>query len=113
MTADLDHRLVQLGLDLLVQDELTLLEHLRNVRAQLSRLRVDDLIFFLDADRQGWRVHPTCLLPKMDLRTGHIGRCDMLLPAARLQGVLALSRVSARAAPPGMSARWTLRLPSH
>ena len=55
--ADLDHRLVQFGLDLLAEDELALLEDLRDVRLQLPRLRVDDLVLFLDPDRQRRGLH--------------------------------------------------------
>ena len=55
--ADLDHRLVQLGLDLLAEDELALFEDLRDVRLQLPGRGVDDLVLFLDAERQRRRLH--------------------------------------------------------
>jgi hypothetical protein len=46
---------VQLRLDL-AQDQLVLLQDLRDVGAQLARLRIDDLVLFLDADGQGRRL---------------------------------------------------------
>ncbi len=51
--ADLDDRLVHLGLDAFLQDQLALVEHLLDVRAQLPRLRIDDLEFLLDAEGEG------------------------------------------------------------
>ena len=62
--ADLDLRLDHLGLDLLAEQHLALFEHLRDVRAQLARLRVDDLKLLLDAECvMFWRHHPEVLLP--------------------------------------------------
>jgi hypothetical protein len=49
--ADLDHRLDHLRLDLLAEEHLPFLKHLRDVRTQLARLRIDDLKFFFDAKR--------------------------------------------------------------
>ena len=48
--ADLDDRLVHLGLDALVQEDLALVEELLDVRAQLARLRIDDLELLLDPE---------------------------------------------------------------
>ena len=50
--ADLNHRLVQFCLDLLAQDQPPLVQDLRDVGPQLARLRIDDLVLFLDADGQ-------------------------------------------------------------
>jgi hypothetical protein len=51
--AQLDHRLVQLRLDLALDHDHTFaVEKLRDEGAQFARLRVDDLIFLFDADRQ-------------------------------------------------------------
>src|SRR5262249_16646452 len=47
-------RLVHLRLDPLLQKELSLFQKLLDVRAQLPRLRIDDLEFLLDAEREGW-----------------------------------------------------------
>ena len=47
---DLDNRLVQFRLDLFAQDQPTLLQNLCDVGAEFPRLRINDLIFFLDAD---------------------------------------------------------------
>src|SRR6476620_2739195 len=55
--ADLDHRLVHLALDLVVQPLFTLGEELLNVGPQLARLRVDDLKLFLDAEGEGRLRH--------------------------------------------------------
>ena len=51
--ADLDDALVHLGLDLLAQDHLAALKNLGDIRAQLARLGIDDLVFLFDADREG------------------------------------------------------------
>src|SRR5438874_4741516 len=50
--AKLDHRLVHLGFDLFLEDHLTLRKNLLDVRTQLARFRIDDLEFFLNADRE-------------------------------------------------------------
>ena len=55
--ADLDDRLVHLRLDALLQDEPALLQDLLDVRAQLPRLRIDDLELLLDAEREGGFFH--------------------------------------------------------
>ncbi len=55
--ADLDDRLVHLGLDPLLQDEPALLQNLLDVGAQLPRLRIDDLELLLDAEREGGFFH--------------------------------------------------------
>ena len=55
--ADLDDRLVHLALDLVLEPLLPFREHLRDVRAQLARLGIDDLELLLDAEGEGrfWR----------------------------------------------------------
>ena len=51
--ADLDHRLVHLGLHALLQHELALFDDLGvDVRAQIPRFRVDGLIFLFDTERE-------------------------------------------------------------
>src|SRR5207248_11025109 len=50
-------RLVHLRLDLLAELELVVLQELRDVGAQLARLRVNDLVLFLDTDGERRRVH--------------------------------------------------------
>src|SRR5690349_8255577 len=49
---DLDHRLNHFRLDLLAEQHLAFLEDLGDVRTQFARLRIDDLKFFLDAQRE-------------------------------------------------------------
>src|SRR6185369_14820975 len=46
--AHFDHRLDHLGLDLFAQQHLAFFEYLGDVRAQLARLRIDDLKFLFD-----------------------------------------------------------------
>ena len=53
--AHFDHRFVHLPLDLILQPLLSLGEHLLDVRAQLARVRIDDLELFLDAEGEGGR----------------------------------------------------------
>ena len=50
---------MHLRLDVLFQDHLAVGQHLLNVRAQLSRLRIDDLEFLLDAESEDviFRAH--------------------------------------------------------
>src|SRR4029453_3328769 len=55
--ADLDHRLMHLRLDPLLQEDLSLVEDLLDVRAQLSRLRIQDLELLLDAEGEGRAFH--------------------------------------------------------
>ena len=51
--AQLDHRLVQLRLEVaLDHHDLVAFEKLRDKRAQLARLGVDDLVFLFNADRE-------------------------------------------------------------
>src|SRR4051812_22138497 len=50
--AHLNDRLMHLGLDAFLEKEPPLFEHLLDVRAQLARLRIDDLELLLDADRE-------------------------------------------------------------
>src|ERR1700693_2918278 len=52
LRAQLDHRLMHLRLNMLFEDHLAVGQHLLNVRAQLSRLRIDDLEFLLDAESE-------------------------------------------------------------
>ena len=55
-SADLDHRLVHLGLHLLLQLQLSLRDELGvDVRSQIVGLRIDRLVFLLDAEREGGR----------------------------------------------------------
>jgi len=56
LAPDLDHRLMQLGLHLL-EDEMIALEDLGDVRAELARLGIDDLVLFLDPEGQAWGAH--------------------------------------------------------
>ena len=52
--ADLDHRLVHLGLDLLVQQPLAVRDQLgADVRAQIECRGIDRLVFLFDAEREG------------------------------------------------------------
>ena len=51
LRAKLDHRLVHLGLDLLLQRNFAVFENFLNVRPQLARLRIDDRKFLLDPER--------------------------------------------------------------
>ncbi len=58
--ADLDDGLVQLGLDLL-QEAVVRLQDLGDVGGQLSGLRIDDLILFLDPEGERRGLHPVLL----------------------------------------------------
>src|SRR5947207_15644771 len=55
---DLDHRLVQLGLHL-IEDHVVASQNFRYIGLELARCWIDDLIFFLYAERQRWRFHET------------------------------------------------------
>ena len=56
--ADLDHRLVHLGLHAFVQLPLALFEDLHlDVRAQVERDGIDRLVFLLDPEGEGRRLH--------------------------------------------------------
>jgi hypothetical protein len=48
--AELDHRLVHLGFDLLLEQDFAALENLLNVRPQLARLRIDNRELFFDTE---------------------------------------------------------------
>ena len=48
--AQLNHRLMHLRLDLLLERKFAVLQNFMNVRAQLARLGIDDGEFFLDAE---------------------------------------------------------------
>ena len=50
--SNLDDALVHLGLDLFAQNHLPAFEDLRDIRTQFARFRIDDLVFFLDAERE-------------------------------------------------------------
>ncbi len=58
LRADLDDRLVHLALDVLAERGRARCQQLRDVRAELPGVRVDDLEFFFDADSKGV-VHET------------------------------------------------------
>ncbi len=49
---DLDHRLMHLGLHLLPENHLALIDHFGDVRLQVARHRVDDLELFFDSQRE-------------------------------------------------------------
>lgn len=53
----LDDRLVELGLELIVEDHLAVLQDVGDVRRQLPAFGVDELIFLLDPDREGRLAH--------------------------------------------------------
>jgi hypothetical protein len=55
--AYLDLRLEELGLDLVAQHPAAAVEQLLHVGGQPPALRIDDLVLFLDADRQLWQAH--------------------------------------------------------
>src|SRR4029077_13053595 len=65
--ADLHDRLVQLGLHL-GQNQMIASEELRDVRFQLARRGIDDLVLFLDAERERGRLHRAS--------TTNVGVCD-------------------------------------
>ncbi len=51
----LDHRLVHLCLDPLLEPQLALRQHLRrDMRTKVPRLRIDSLVLLFDAQRKGW-----------------------------------------------------------
>src|SRR5438270_5943367 len=50
LCAQLDYRLMHLGLDLFLQQNFAAFEDFLNVRAQLARLRIDDGEFLFDAE---------------------------------------------------------------
>src|SRR5437867_6572043 len=52
LRAELDDRLMHLWPDLLLQNHFAASQNLLDMRAQLARLRIDDLEFFLDAKRE-------------------------------------------------------------
>src|SRR6266566_3021840 len=64
---DFDNRLVQLRL-YLREHEVIAAQDFRDVRLQLAGLGVDDLILFLDAEREGGRLHRAS--------TRNVGVCD-------------------------------------
>ncbi len=54
----LDDRLVELGLELLSQDDVVRLEDLGDVGGELAGLGIDDLVLLFDSDRERWSLHP-------------------------------------------------------
>ncbi len=50
--ADLDLRLEKLGLDLVLEHDLALVQKLLHEGGELSALGIDDLVLLLDADRE-------------------------------------------------------------
>ena len=60
-SADLDHRVMHLPLDLLLEPLLPLGKHLLDVRLQLARLGIDDLKLLFDAEREGGLEHSCSL----------------------------------------------------
>jgi hypothetical protein len=57
LRAQLDDRLMHLGLDLFFQDHFALGENFLDVRTELARFRIDDLEFLFDADGENVVVH--------------------------------------------------------
>src|SRR5256885_5306769 len=55
-TPHLDHRLMQLRLDLL-EHEMVAIQNLRYVGTELASLGIDDLILFFDAKGERWGLH--------------------------------------------------------
>ena len=61
--ADLDHRLVHLGLNPFLQKQFALLDNLRvDMRAQVARDRINGLVFLFNADSES-RKHGYGVLP--------------------------------------------------
>ena len=52
LCAEFHHRLVHLGFDALLQNHFAAIQNLLDVRPQFARLRIDDLEFLLDAERE-------------------------------------------------------------
>src|SRR5262249_21172635 len=77
--ADLDDRLVHLGLHPLLQHELALVEDLLYVRAKLARVRIDDLELLLDAERERGPFHPD---PGQAFPRGRAGEGPVVLGTA-------------------------------
>lgn len=67
---ELDHALVHLGFHLLFQDHFAAGKNLLNVRAQLARLRINDLEFFFDTESKDviFRAHGSSKLKLCELR---------------------------------------------
>ncbi|MFT3882703.1 MAG: hypothetical protein QM703_24005 [Gemmatales bacterium] len=63
--ADFDHTLMQLSLHRFAHHQLTLIEELSDVRLEFAGLRIDDLIFFFDADGQRRGLHGGFLRAKV------------------------------------------------
>src|SRR2546428_565928 len=110
--ADFDHRFMHLALDLVLQPLLSFGEHLLDVRFQLARLRVDDLKFLFDAEREGGLGH--CADYVM-WRTGNRAcpdRQDCLSSTTRAAAPPPSSPASPSAScrsAPGRAARWRSR----
>ena len=76
LRADFHHRLVKLRLHLADRDVVAL-QHLGDVRPELARLRIDDLILLLDAERQRRCLHGRRLLNDEDRNRGPAARGDI------------------------------------
>jgi hypothetical protein len=88
LRADLDDRLVHLGLDLIAEDRWTRCEELRNVGAEVTRGGIDDLKLFLDAGREGVIHGPGPRpydrpLDRFVLNVGRNGGGNRLFPVAQ------------------------------
>src|SRR5450755_4160278 len=68
---DLDDGLVQLRFELLAQDGAIVLQKLGNVRMQLARLRVDNLVLLFNSQGKRWRFHGV-------LSSSPYGRCSSM-----------------------------------
>src|SRR5512139_499457 len=63
--ADLDRGSVQLGLDVLLhQRHLAVRQQLRDIRLELTRLRIDNLVLLFDSDAEGWLLGHESLRPR-------------------------------------------------
>ncbi len=90
--ADLDDGLVQLGLHLL-EEAVVRLEDLGDVRRQLARLRVDDLVLFLDAERERRGLHPGLLSYRISVARPRTSGMVEPPPAVTLSSAAVESRV--------------------
>src|SRR5207248_10995295 len=96
---DLDHCLVQLGFDLLEQDEFALFQNLGDIRTQFSCLWVDDLVLFLDpyGERRCFHnISPSLLSSSLALVQKHL--TFSAFPCTIPQGVSGLAETECRSA---------------
>src|SRR5262249_9538831 len=103
--ADFDHRLMHLGSHALAEDALAVLDDAADVRLELARLRVDDLVLLLDSERE-LVVHQVEATLARSRRPPLAGRGAFAPPAAAPALATAPSRPRAapsrpRAAPSG------------